>query len=850
MCLPEKTPAASQTSAPAPTATPEQAGPTAQPQRHPATLLQRAQAKPELLTQREQLHLQKTLGNHALGQALRGVGGQPVIQAQKKLGAAPTPPPQATAPPQPKPKLAARPGVIQCKYENHAAYKKLQNYFIRFRVAPEYVQINEELLKTLEIDLATRHLPDIVQEFRTDYEHLYYPALQRGLQHFQAPNPQNPTIVQKGYMTGDMFAIGLSTQADAARRILLIDRYDNQRPGSISSALSILQYYRELGILEQVDYVPYSSQETEGWGEWFQAQEQAIDQMKRGKGSYRENAYLGPGAATRYVGENFGRMHPDEDLQEKNRAAHQLLLGHVPQDFDADALEVLAMIAAERGAAVPPPGYPLAFLWNRQSGKKRDAAHPEHDSSQTYLQIAAQRLRQLGYYVVLLGDTPQKKAVSGSVNLDLTEFWNSRAFAHLADSYEKPRLTQLRFLEALYKLSGGQAVHVGSRSGALEPLALLGIPVIYIEEENNPEAERMAEWQHYGLPYFQFQTEWLPTRTGQIQQIAHTLQGYPKYEKERGLYIQPFDEALSQNGFLSAINNLLLAMRKRKLDEIRNNLKLLQLMFEFQNQKRQWQSQLTFPPNKTISKHPSFNVKLNQLEELQKWQLMAELIYSKILTSGMLADPQQPEEKWARVARLALKKNLQGTKLVDNDYMPEQIHQLLGQLFAWIKYLVPIQGPPEASLGSPLNSELVEDEPGMEVEPQDATGPCIGYETGTQAGEHYWATHWVQFPVSGSGNLCLLRTLVHLLGSQGIPVSLYDLHTHLLAIQAIQPGEMIDVYNPHILQHLAATYHVQFQVHEDQGLFNVVDHPVIGNAGRVLHIYHQGLHFTPIYKRL
>jgi hypothetical protein len=111
------------------------------------------------------------------------------------------------------------------------------------------------------------------------------------------------------------------------------------------------------------------------------------------------------------------------------------------------------------------------------------------------------------------------------------------------------------------------------------------------------------------------------------------------------------------------------------------------------------------------------------------------------------------------------------------------------------------------------------------------------------------ATRFTIGHADGSNNECLLHTLVQLLayaGVDGVPAQ-ENLQQTLVEAGIIQDGQMIDVYNAHVTEALAALFHVRFQVHQVTPYGAVIDHPVIGNGGPVLHIMHYINHFTPLY---
>lgn len=104
----------------------------------------------------------------------------------------------------------------------------------------------------------------------------------------------------------------------------------------------------------------------------------------------------------------------------------------------------------------------------------------------------------------------------------------------------------------------------------------------------------------------------------------------------------------------------------------------------------------------------------------------------------------------------------------------------------------------------------------------------------------------------GTNNECLLNTVVQLLGLNGVWIghnaaNQDAIHQFLVEADIINDGDMIDVYNINVTQAIAAQYNVQFQIHQVTDNGAILDHPVIGAGGPVLHILHRGAHFTPLF---
>jgi hypothetical protein len=109
--------------------------------------------------------------------------------------------------------------------------------------------------------------------------------------------------------------------------------------------------------------------------------------------------------------------------------------------------------------------------------------------------------------------------------------------------------------------------------------------------------------------------------------------------------------------------------------------------------------------------------------------------------------------------------------------------------------------------------------------------------------------NWAGYRVGeadGSGNMCLLDTLSQLLQHHGHNVSVDGLVAFFANAGVVQLGQMIDVYNVNVTGAIAAEFNVQVQVHQAQ-YYGILDHPVVGDNGPVLHIYHAGAHFSPLW---
>ncbi|MFT7840051.1 hypothetical protein Q5530_28245 [Saccharothrix sp. BKS2] len=135
----------------------------------------------------------------------------------------------------------------------------------------------------------------------------------------------------------------------------------------------------------------------------------------------------------------------------------------------------------------------------RQQGRP----HPQHDMGfRAFEQLLEIALGQ-GGRVVVAGDLPisarardkwRSKIEAAGVH-DLREFWLDSGWTDLG---LKSRFAQFAVFDLLHTASGGRLKHLGFRSGNLEPYALIGHEVRYIEEKGSAQAGRMDQWKNLG----------------------------------------------------------------------------------------------------------------------------------------------------------------------------------------------------------------------------------------------------------------------------------------------------------------------------------------------------------------
>ncbi|MEU6601856.1 hypothetical protein [Streptomyces flaveolus] len=188
---------------------------------------------------------------------------------------------------------------------------------------------------------------------------------------------------------------------------------------------------------------------------------------------------------------------------------------------------------AEQGV---PDNDKYVVLWSRFSGKN-GGAHPQHDTSVTGLRQIIDALPD-DVTVIIAGDKRpsgadryQELAQTHPNVFDLTEFWKQPAWrSHFPNA---TRADQFKVFDSLAQ-KGADLKHLGFRSGNLEPYALIGHQVRYLEEAGNLQAGRLEPW-HSTVGYERITISKVPTLTGQW--VTHEVSqagGEPKTLPWRG----------------------------------------------------------------------------------------------------------------------------------------------------------------------------------------------------------------------------------------------------------------------------------------------------------------------------
>jgi hypothetical protein len=158
------------------------------------------------------------------------------------------------------------------------------------------------------------------------------------------------------------------------------------------------------------------------------------------------------------------------------------------------------------------------FLWVRLSGKQ-GGAHTELDSSRSAWQDIVNALPE-AITPVLIGDRFHTAITRpGKPLVDMTNFWRDFFFDRYSKNPKFVGAEQRRAQFALfdYLLNANyQHCHLGMRSGVLESVALMGCPVVYMEEHNNPQQRRIEQLAKSMSNFERFELQALPTRRGKV----------------------------------------------------------------------------------------------------------------------------------------------------------------------------------------------------------------------------------------------------------------------------------------------------------------------------------------------
>jgi hypothetical protein len=157
---------------------------------------------------------------------------------------------------------------------------------------------------------------------------------------------------------------------------------------------------------------------------------------------------------------------------------------------DDDIAKWAAGEVAGGGHRFPPlvPGYsdkkPILLLFYRKS-----KYNPEANGSPEGQRQLRDMAKELGYTVIATGTVPSDWVCDHAC--DLGEFYTDVPFKG------NGREAQISFYYYLMKHFPGGVVQMGQKSGGMDIAALIGMPTLYIEDENSGNNFRMVEWNKH-----------------------------------------------------------------------------------------------------------------------------------------------------------------------------------------------------------------------------------------------------------------------------------------------------------------------------------------------------------------
>jgi hypothetical protein len=335
-------------------------------------------------------------------------------------------------------------------------------------------------------------------------------------------------IFQGGYMSGDTYTASALLAFEPAARILLIK--DTKEPQDNTDD-RVLPFYTECGLKSRVTVLDLSGSEVGA-----KALYKALSDSKR-NAPPKKLAFKG---VPKTIDEAMSELYYNVDPKNEWPRLIVSVTGLVANKFAKDA-GAAAKVVAEiwkvgklktdtkfalweyAGTKFRKTGWDIrdniVVLWSRQSGKG-GGAHVELDSSFTAIRQLAAYFAPAKATVMLAGDekTGKLEEIAGTSPqiLNVAGMWKDQFWKdHFAGITVLAQLALFKFLAEDYNV-----VHVGMRSGMLECMALLGMPVCYLEPAACPSGSRMLAFHKAGIPYSRVQVDWPAGLTSMIAQMS------------------------------------------------------------------------------------------------------------------------------------------------------------------------------------------------------------------------------------------------------------------------------------------------------------------------------------------
>ncbi|PVG03754.1 hypothetical protein CPB86DRAFT_793166 [Serendipita vermifera] len=182
---------------------------------------------------------------------------------------------------------------------------------------------------------------------------------------------------------------------------------------------------------------------------------------------------------------------------------------------------------------------PILLLWSRYSGQYSDTGYnPRGDSDPKGQATLIQMSKELGFKVITIGHGPKwdrKMAIPKEQQPDgeLGQFYENEPMKSRA------RAGQMSFFIALLHWFEGRIVQMGQKTGAMDAAALLGMPTLFIEEDESPNFKRMEKWLGSVPGYFRAIIKEPPSPLGRALREMGTRYGISHGIVTRAADIEP-----------------------------------------------------------------------------------------------------------------------------------------------------------------------------------------------------------------------------------------------------------------------------------------------------------------------
>lgn len=312
-------------------------------------------------------------------------------------------------------------------------------------------------------------------------------------------------------MSGDTYAASAYMALNGTARIILVK--DTKEPQDKTDSVT-LKFYQECGLAGRVDVIDISGTAIKVKELW---------EAVKGKFKVRAPApaKVTFAGAPSTLPEVLSRMY--YGIAPLNAWPREItaVTGLVANEFDANADTSATKVAdlwkigkfgtdmkfalwEYAGKKFAKTGFDIreniVVIWSRQSGKK-GGAHIELDSSYQGIYQIASYFAPAKATVVLAGDerTGKLAAIASMFSqvINVGEMWKDQFWKdNFAGVAVLAQLAFFKFLAEDYEV-----IHVGMRSGMLETMALLGMPVFYMEPTASPSGSRMLAFSQAGISY-------------------------------------------------------------------------------------------------------------------------------------------------------------------------------------------------------------------------------------------------------------------------------------------------------------------------------------------------------------